>query len=247
MGQNRLKWYDDWFDSPYYHILYAQRDDNEAFSFINNFLLWLSPKRPSRFLDLACGNGRHAKFLAKDGHYVYGADLSENNILQAKQIQLPHVHFFVHDMKCQLPINALDGIFNFFTSFGYFDTVDENRKTIRNIYHALSNNGFLLLDYLNPANIRKNLVPKESRHINGITFDIRRYEKEGKFIKDIHIVDGSYQFDFQEKVSAFTKENLCTLMEQEGLTVVQSFGDYSLNEFDVNQSPRCILFAKKVI
>ena len=29
-----MKWFSTWFDSPYYHILYDQRDENEASAFI---------------------------------------------------------------------------------------------------------------------------------------------------------------------------------------------------------------------
>ena len=31
---SKMKWFSTWFDSPYYHILYDQRDENEASAFI---------------------------------------------------------------------------------------------------------------------------------------------------------------------------------------------------------------------
>ncbi|NQX98132.1 MAG: hypothetical protein HRT73_09675, partial [Flavobacteriales bacterium] len=37
------EWFEDWFDSPYYHILYKNRDDKEAKDFISNLINYLKP------------------------------------------------------------------------------------------------------------------------------------------------------------------------------------------------------------
>ena len=34
-----MSWFENWFDSKYYHILYNNRDDSEAIFLINNILL----------------------------------------------------------------------------------------------------------------------------------------------------------------------------------------------------------------
>ena len=59
------EWFKSWFDTPYYHILYRHRDDNEAQVFIKNAINKLQPTQSCHILDLACGRGRHAKFLNK--------------------------------------------------------------------------------------------------------------------------------------------------------------------------------------
>lgn len=38
-----------------------------------------------KVLDLGCGAGRHAMFLAENGFEAYGIDISENAILEAKK------------------------------------------------------------------------------------------------------------------------------------------------------------------
>ena len=52
--------YNKWFDSPYYHILYENRDHKEAKNFIKKILKYLKLDRGSKILDAACGKGRHS-------------------------------------------------------------------------------------------------------------------------------------------------------------------------------------------
>ena len=58
-------WFKNWFDSPYYHVLYKNRDKNEANVFIQNLVNWLKLDKSSTVLDLGCGKGRHAIELKK--------------------------------------------------------------------------------------------------------------------------------------------------------------------------------------
>ena len=60
-----MNWYTDWFNSPYYHILYKNRDDKEAQFFIDNLIKHLKIKKNSKILDVACGKGTHTIFIKK--------------------------------------------------------------------------------------------------------------------------------------------------------------------------------------
>ena len=66
----------DWFNSEYYHILYRNRDNKEAETFINNIIKKLDLRTGLKVLDLACGKGRHSTYLEKLGFIVTGIDLS---------------------------------------------------------------------------------------------------------------------------------------------------------------------------
>src|SRR6056297_3517415 len=95
----KKSWYRTWFDSPYYHVLYQNRDKREAANFIDAILRELDPNPNANFLDLACGNGRHSIFVNQKGYKVTGVDLSRNNIQEAKKHENPTLHFDVHDMR----------------------------------------------------------------------------------------------------------------------------------------------------
>src|SRR6478736_3856513 len=73
-------WFASWFDTPYYHILYKDRDEEEAEFFMDNLVHYLNLPEEAKILDLACGKGRHAFHLIQLGFDVTGADLSVNSI-----------------------------------------------------------------------------------------------------------------------------------------------------------------------
>ena len=78
--QKIKNWFVNWFESPYYHLLYKKRDKKEAKVFINNILKFTKPKKTSYFLDLCCGLGRHSIYLNRLGYKVDGIDLSKQSI-----------------------------------------------------------------------------------------------------------------------------------------------------------------------
>ncbi|HEX7844517.1 MAG TPA: class I SAM-dependent methyltransferase, partial [Chitinophagaceae bacterium] len=130
-------WYKDWFNSPFYHKLYFERDENEAETFIKQLIEHLSAKPGSRMLDIACGKGRHSKILASMGFEVVGIDISPNSIAVAKQFEKDNLSFFIHDMRLPFWSNYYHYAFNFFTSFGYFKTRREHDDAIRTIARSL--------------------------------------------------------------------------------------------------------------
>ena len=75
-----MEWFESWFDTPYYHLLYQDRNDREAQLFIDRLLGYLQVSGDMRMLDVACGKGRHAIYMNRQGFNVTGIDLSEQNM-----------------------------------------------------------------------------------------------------------------------------------------------------------------------
>lgn len=98
MDDNK-EWFGEWFDSPYYHILYKHRDFEEARNFIRKVCNYLVFNENDRILDLACGKGRHAIYLNQAGFNVVGVDLSVKNIEYARRYENERLRFYVHDMR----------------------------------------------------------------------------------------------------------------------------------------------------
>ena len=115
MQKETDNWYASWFDTPYYHILYQERDDKEAELFMDALTSFLKLSKKAEILDLACGKGRHAKYLNELGYDVTGIDLSPSSIEFAKTLENKRLHFAVHDMCLPYP-KKFDAIFNLFTS-----------------------------------------------------------------------------------------------------------------------------------
>ena len=82
------EWYKDWFNSPYYHKLYFNRDEQEAEKFISQLLNFLKPPAGSKMVDVACGKGRHSKFLAEQGFNVTGLDVIDLGLSTTPTVEI---------------------------------------------------------------------------------------------------------------------------------------------------------------
>lgn len=233
-------WYSSWFDSPYYHILYKDRDQEEAQGFMNHLTAFLQLPDKAEILDLACGKGRHSIYLNELGYDVIGADLSSSSITYAKQFENETLHFKEHDMCLPFP-KKFDAVFNLFTSFGYFEAEEDNLRTIKAIKAELKAGGCGVIDFLNAETVIKNLVASEVKEVDGISFQIEKYLKNGHIIKDIHFEHNDIPYNFTEKVKALTLEDFQEYFSEAGVTLKHCFGDYKLSPFDAVTSERLIL------
>ena len=237
------KWYSSWFDTPYYHILYKERNYREAQIFMDNLTHYLNLPEKAKVLDLACGKGRHSIYLNQLGFDVLGADLSENSITEANKNANETLHFKVHDMREPFE-EKYDAIFNLFTSFGYFENDEDNLTTLKAIKESLSEYGFAAIDFMNVNQVIDTLVPEEIKTVEDIEFHIKRYEKDGHIYKEIDFEDKGEKFHYTEKVKALTLQDFEEMMEEAGIYLLDIFGDYKLKKFHKTESERLIMIFK---
>ncbi len=239
------EWFGEWFDSPYYHVLYQHRDKEEARTFIDRLISYFQFTKNDLIQDLACGQGRHAIYLNKKGFDVLGLDLSPQNIAHAKQFENERLEFYLHDMRFPWQGQKCDYILNMFTSFGYFETNGENQQAVSAIANSMKKGGKLLIDFLNPYTVINNLVPEEVKLINGIKFHICKYLSEEYIVKDIAFEDNGKRYEFQERVKAIRRVKFLEYFEHANLEVLDLFGDYNLNPYVAEESERMIFVLKK--
>ncbi|MEO8150642.1 MAG: class I SAM-dependent methyltransferase [Bacteroidia bacterium] len=240
-----MNWYNKWFGTHYYDLLYNQRDEQEAKSFLDQLIKYLKPSSSNCFLDLACGKGRHSVYLNSCGYDVTGIDLSPQNIEHCKQFENPHLHFYVHDMRRILSANSFNYILNLFTSFGYFERSHHNQLAISAAAAALKSQGILVIDFFNAVKVMNNLVPYHKKKIQHLEFEISKKMEHNYIIKTIKVTDDNAEKFFYEKVQALTLNDFERFLTQANLSVVDLFGDYQLNNFDAQNSDRLIIIAQK--
>lgn len=239
------EWFDEWFDSPYYHLLYKHRDEDEAKEFIDNLEQYFNFHKGQKAMDLACGKGRHSIYLAEKGLDVTGLDLSEKNIAFASRNEHEHLKFAVHDMRKTYEEEVFDYVFNLFTSFGYFADPKENEHTIQAVHNSLKPGGYFLIDFLNPQVVIDQLVSAETKVVDQIEFKISRFLEKGFIIKNIHFEDEGQPYFYQEKVKAITKEEFLAYFQSAGLQVKDIFGNYELEKYEEHSSSRMIFVVHK--
>jgi len=239
------EWFKSWFDTKYYHSLYKNRDEVEAKLFVTKLVSFLGLKKNTKVLDLACGKGRHSITLNELGMNVLGVDLSQNSIVSAKTYENETLKFQVHDMREEISNTRFNTVFNLFTSFGYFEDVSDNQKVIKSIYNMLEKDGFLVIDFMNSEKIIHTLVKNETKNEDQITFNISR-EYDGKHIfKHIKFNDESENFHFTERVQALKISDFQQLLEENGINIKHTFGDFNLTPFNPELSDRLIIIAVK--
>lgn len=238
-------WYEPWFGTTYYHLLYRHRSQEEAETLIRHLVERLQLAPGSKVLDLPCGKGRHALALHQYGMDVTGADLSEENILYCKRFETEGLHFVRQDMRSPLAIGYFDAVFNLFTSFGYFDRENENRRVVHAAAASLRQGGFFVLDFLNVSRAIQQLVREEHMDIDGIRFQISRAVEVDKIVKRIVVKDGDVEHKYREEVRILSRADLESFLEKAGFTVDAVLGDYALSPFEEASSPRIIFIARK--
>lgn len=252
----KSEWFAEWFDSPYYHILYQNHNEQSAKDFIDNLFKKLTPQyatlHPTSFykiLDLACGKGRHSRYMASKGFDVTGTDLSENSIRYARQFESENLSFFEHDMRKPFRINYFDYIFNIFTSFGYFDKDEDNVTALKCVHDGLKDDGTFILDYFNSTWVRNKMKPSYTETAGDIVFNIEKHIENGHIYKTIsfEVVENEIKKDyyFQEKVRLFSLQDFETIFDKADFEIVEKYGDYELNPFDEQTSNRLIIKAVK--
>lgn len=242
---NNAEWYVDWFNSPYYHLLYNNRDADEANFFIDNLCRQLQLQTHARLWDIACGKGRHAIALNKKGFDVTGTDLSRNSIREALLSSNATLDFYVHDMREPFRINYFDAVFNLFTSIGYFKNFKDNFAVFKNVASALKPGGCFVIDFFNSESIADNISNNYSEQRGNIEFHIHKQISNRTIRKCIDFEHQNKQYHFEEYVSLLRKSDFEEFAANAGLKLQHLFGNYRLEDFDPKNSERLILIFKK--
>jgi SAM-dependent methyltransferase len=244
--EHQKEWFSEWFDSPYYHMLYHNRDDSEAEFFLSNLIQYFGANKDRKIIDLACGKGRHAIYLNSLGYDVTGVDLSEHSIAEANKSANEHLRFEVHDLRAlTCKENEFDIALNLFTSFAYFASKEEDALVIRNIHRILKPGGFVLIDFMNAEVVKNNLIEHQSKEMCGIHFTISKHLENDFIVKEISFYDHDKHFEFTEKVQMLTIDDFEELLTTNGFTIKKLFGNYSLEDFKRSSSERLIIVAQR--
>ncbi len=216
----------------------AQRTQKE----IDFVVKHLKPKNSSKILDCPCGYGRHAIELASRGYQVVGADINtaflEIAMREAEKFSLQEKVQFV---ECNMlnqnwEPGRFDFIINMFTSFGFFESDEENKRVLFNFSEALKNKGKLLLyfDY-NPDRIINH------RYFNGDENLFRKCLFNGA--KYDLTVDEKYDNKRKRLIGSWTLRNGGTVTKSYSIriysnkelkTLLNSIGFQKVDFFDPN-------------
>lgn len=242
-----MPWYEGWFGSDAYDLVYDHRDEVEAEQLVDLVERKIDPDASAHVVDVGCGRGRHARIFARRGYRVTGVDLSEEAIAdardQARQEGLD-ARFMQGDMRDPVCDGCADGVVNLFTTFGYFENDAENQRALAAMTTALRPGGWFLQDFLNAPQVIDTLKPADTHTVNGVTIQQRRWIEDDRINKRIRLERDGRTETYRESVRLFTLEELTHMYEAVGLDLVETYGNYDGSPY-TPKSARLLLQARK--
>jgi len=242
------EWFESWFESQEYLTLYKHRDEKEARLLVKSILSIIDIKKEAKVLDLACGAGRYSIEFAKKGFAITAVDLSKNLLdtarknAEALNVNIDLIRADLRQFKIE---TKFDLVLNLFTSFGYFDTDEENFKIFKTAYNHLKEDGFFVFDYFNKIYLEKNLINESVLPFEKGKIIQKRKIVDGRVVKDIIIQKNGMENVFKESVKIYGKEELIENLKKLNFNILNIFGSFDKAEFDENLSDRIIIIAQK--
>jgi len=235
-----MTWFQEWFGEEYLE-LYSYRDDDEARRQVVFFRAHFGTVH-GPLLDLACGKGRHITELKAAGYTPVGCDLSFALLLAGRE-EYGAMPVARADMR-SLPFcsGTMAGLVNFFTSFGYFSTEEENAHVVFEMARVLQKGAVFLFDYLNVNRELRKLVQREVRSTPTGDVLIERWfdAADRSFNKRITIGQKRYV----ERVRGYDLDEISMMFTAAGLSIRTAYGDFDDSPVS-NDSPRLILVGTK--
>lgn len=241
-------WFKEWFNTSEYLDVYKHRNENEAEDHIEFILKNVSVKPGAKILDMACGTGRHAIILARNKYDVTAVDLSEKLLSVAKQsaeeehLSIKFIHSDIRDFN---PDEKFDLVLNLFTSFGYFETDEENFSVLEKAYNLLNDGGNFILDYFNTEFLINNLIAYSDETIEDERIIQERKIENNRVVKKINIIKNGIAREFYESVKMYPYNELTKKLRNIGFDIYKTYGDFNNNTFDPLNSTRLIFICKK--
>jgi len=184
--------------SKYYNLLYKDKNYQEEYNYIHDLIKKHGNIGNKNILDIGCGTGKHLSFFKKDGYTVYGVDISENMISEARKY-LQQEDGFICSKASEFKINKkIDAIISLFHVMNYQTENDELEKVFQNVSNHLTDGGLFIFDFwygpavlIDPPIVKIKRLEDDEIEITRITEPVMYYNK--------NIVDVNFEVLIEDK------------------------------------------------
>jgi SAM-dependent methyltransferase len=200
----------------------------------------------AQLLDIACGNGRHARELAGRGYQMTGIDLSEECIAEARNASTQAIHWVKADMRSISWISEFDGAYCFGNSFGYL-AWEQARQFLAALARALKPGARFIVD---TGMMAESILPSLARTRWFRLPDILMLS-ENRYHPAESRLDINYTFVHDGQVETrpttsyvYTVREFCRMHEEAGFRPLELVGSTAGEAYQLG-SPRLILVSAR--
>ncbi len=249
MTENQ-SWYNkDEFWLTFESILFNQKRLADTASQVDHIIKLLQIKEDAKMLDLCCGIGRHSLELSRRGFKVTGVDRTKSYLDKAKNqaksegLKIEFVH---DDMRTFCRADAFDVVVNIFTSFGYFEDLEDDRKVVNNVFRSLKSGGKFLIEAEGKEILARKFRERDWNKIDEyiILEDrklINNWEKiESRWI----ILKDDQRIEHKLILRLYSAVEINSLLKQCGFSDVKVYGSLEGIDYD-HRAKRLVVVAQK--
>ena len=240
-------------EAPHWHKLYPFLFTDRKFEAAGaevESVLELAGLEQGDVLDLACGPGRHSVALAKRGFRVTGVDLSAFLLGEARQqarAQGVNVEWVREDMRRFARPESFDLVISLFTSFGYFESRDDDLSVLRNIRASLRPGGALVIETRGKEVLARRFVPTISHELDDSRLLVERHQVVDDWTRlrnEWTVIEGGGATTFKFDVTVYSGQELKDRLFHAGFASVRLFGGYDGRKFALD-AERLIAVARR--
>lgn len=200
-------------------------------------------------LDLCCGEGRHSLELARRGFRVTGVDRTRLHLDEARRRAVAEgleVEWVEEDARQFRREGAFDAAINMFTSFGYFEDPDDDRRVAGNLHASLREGGALLMEMMGKERLARIFTPRDWHEADGVLMLAERtMEDDWTMARNREIyIDGERRTEYTWRHRIYSAAELKALLMGEGFGEVRVFGGLDGAAYDQNAT-RLVAVARK--
>lgn len=203
----------------------------------------------TRFLDLACGPGRHSLELTRLGFQVTGVDRTVDYLdsarTRAKSEQLD-IEFVNEDMRIYSRPDTYDGAWSMFTSFGYFERPSDNQQVLDNVFRSLKEGGVFLVEIMGREVLARIFQARDWSEIDGSIFLQERHIRRNWTMMSANwiLIKDNKRFEFAVAHWLYSGAELAAMLADSGFKSVDLYGDLEGSPYD-QAARRLVAVARK--
>ncbi len=219
---------------------------------VEKLVSMLGLRAGAKILDMPCGVGRHSIELARRGFQVTGVDrtrpyLAECREAAAREGLIDRTEWVEADMREFRRPGAFDAVINMYTSFGYFEDQDQDRRVAAGMFESLRPGGRVLFEMMGKEILSRTFRASDwhEEPDGTIVLEQRALSRDWSWIENrwVFTKDGkTREMTFSHRL--YDGPQLVTLLEEAGFVDVKAYGSLVSAAYD-DDAERLVVVGRK--